>query len=201
MDHQQAFTILRMLTPDEIKQLTENSNGEAFNSLTDLVLKRPQDGVPKGKAKEDGAKAEAKDGTKEGTNEGAKILPFEKPTQKAEEVPDAIDQKYQEFQDRTATAEERQQEARCLAKESHVHFSGTSVAFEEEEIIEEQIETSVFILAEQRKLRKSQKMLKGKEVLQLYQKNAAVSVEQEKQANQDMSKSTYQGILVNKKRF
>lgn len=185
MDHQVAFTILRMLTPSEIQQLTENSNGEAFNSLTDLVLKRLQESVPsKPKAKE----------------EGAKILPFERP--KVEDAaPDEIDQRYKNFTEGSANAEERQREAKKLAMDSHVHFSSNAVAFEEEEIIEEKIETSVFILAEQRKLKKSQKMLKGKEVLQLYQKNAAVSVEQEKQANQDMSKSTYQGILVNKKRF
>lgn len=184
METLQPFTILRMLTPSEVQELTASSSGEAFSSLTDMMLERIHSALPASHKKKE---------------EAAKILPFEKPV--ASSAPDEIDQRFQAFEERSASASERQQEAKRKAMDAHVHFSGTSVAFEEEEVIEEQIETSVFILAEQRKLKKSQKRLKGQEVLQLYQKNAAVSVEQEKQANQDMSKSTNSGILINKKRY
>ena len=60
---------------------------------------------------------------------------------------------------------------------------------------------ATFILIEKERLKKSQKSLKQKEIIDLYRKNSSVDVEQIKQTNLDTNKSDDVGILVNKKHF
>lgn len=60
---------------------------------------------------------------------------------------------------------------------------------------------ATFILIEKERLKKSQKSLKQKEIVDLYKKNSHIDVEQIKQTNQDKDKSDDVGILVNKKHF
>lgn len=182
------FRILRLVTPEEIEELTSSSSGGAQESLTSLVLSQMAD-------------FDAVD-VCEDEDGGAKILPFNMGAgKKKKRVRDSIDEEIEGFAKRSEEAESRREEALRLASEKNVHFSGGSVAFEEEEQLDEKLDTSVFILAEQRKLKKSQERLKVKEVIGLYRKNAAVSVEQEKKINEDMSKSTYSGVLINRRRF
>ncbi len=180
------FRILRFITPDEIEEMTSSSSGGAQVSLTSIALKRIASFDEEDKEEDDG---------------GAKILPFTTGAKKERHQRDSIDEEIESFEKRTVEADKRREDAKRLATERNVHFSSGGVAFEEEEVVDEKLDTSVFILAEQRKLKKSQEKLKVKEVIGLYQKNAAVSVEQEKKINEDMSKSTYSGVLINRRRF
>ena len=182
------FRILRLLTPGEIEELTSSSSGGAQESLTSLMLSQMADFDAVEQIDEEAS--------------GAKILPFNMGAgKKRKHVRDSIDEEMEGHAKRTEEAESRRDEAIRLASEKSVQFSGSSVAFDEEAQVEEKLDTSVFILAEQRKLKKAQEKLKVKEVIGLYQRNAAVSVEQEKKVNEDMSKSTYSGILINRRRF
>lgn len=60
---------------------------------------------------------------------------------------------------------------------------------------------ATFILIEKERLKKSQKSLKQKEIIDLYRKNSHVDVEQIKQSNQEAAASDESGILVNKKHY
>ncbi|MCK5882561.1 MAG: hypothetical protein KAG61_02645 [Bacteriovoracaceae bacterium] len=182
------FRILRLITPEEIEELTSSSTGGAQESLTSLMLSQLANFDAVGHSDED--------------DSGAKILPFNMAAgKKSKRARDSIDDEIEGHSKRAEEAETRREEAIRLASEKSVQFNGGSVAFDEEVQLDEKLDTSVFILAEQRKLKKSQERLKIKEVIGLYQKNAAVSVEQEKKVNEDMSKSTYSGILINRRRF
>ncbi|MBL6990955.1 MAG: hypothetical protein ISR65_14310 [Bacteriovoracaceae bacterium] len=63
----------------------------------------------------------------------------------------------------------------------------------------EKVNVNVFILDELKKSEKSQKRLKGREVLETYQETGSVTIEQEKMMKDDLSKSTSLGLLINKK--
>lgn len=60
---------------------------------------------------------------------------------------------------------------------------------------------ATFILIEKARLKKSQQILKQKEIIDLYRKNSNVDVELIKQTNQDNSAGDEVGILVNKKHY
>lgn len=60
---------------------------------------------------------------------------------------------------------------------------------------------ATFILIEKERLKKSQKSLKQKEIIDLYRRNSHVDVEQIKQSNQEAAASDESGILVNKKHY
>jgi hypothetical protein len=60
---------------------------------------------------------------------------------------------------------------------------------------------SSFILIEKARLKQSQKTLKQKEIIDIYQKNSNVDVEQIKSTNNDPTSSSETGVLVNKKRY
>jgi hypothetical protein len=60
---------------------------------------------------------------------------------------------------------------------------------------------SSFILIEKERLKRSQKSLKQKEIIDLYQKNSHVDVEQIKGSNTNLSQAREAGVLVNKKQY
>jgi hypothetical protein len=60
---------------------------------------------------------------------------------------------------------------------------------------------SSFILIEKARLKKSQQILKQKEIIDLYQKNSNVDVEQIKSTNTNFEQSREAGVLVNKKQY
>jgi hypothetical protein len=60
---------------------------------------------------------------------------------------------------------------------------------------------SSFILVEKNRLQQSQKSLKQKEIINLYQKNSNIDVEQIKSTNQNPSTASEAGVLVNKKQY
>jgi hypothetical protein len=75
----------------------------------------------------------------------------------------------------------------------------------EEEVVKvehnEEENMSSFILIEKARLKKSQKTLKQKEIIELYQKNSNVDVEQIKSTNQTPGEASEAGVLVNKKQY
>ncbi|MBC7713536.1 MAG: hypothetical protein H7177_09360, partial [Rhizobacter sp.] len=60
---------------------------------------------------------------------------------------------------------------------------------------------SSFILIEKARLKSSQKSLKQKEIIDLYQKNSNVDVELIKSTNHTAASSTEGGVLINKKHY
>jgi hypothetical protein len=60
---------------------------------------------------------------------------------------------------------------------------------------------SSFILIEKERLKRSQFSLKQKEIIDLYQKNSHVDVEQIKGSNNNLAQSRESGVLVNKKQY
>ncbi|MCP4913682.1 MAG: hypothetical protein GY909_11250 [Oligoflexia bacterium] len=60
-------------------------------------------------------------------------------------------------------------------------------------------ETSTFIIEEKKKLEASTSKLKGVEVLDLYRKNSKVDIELQRNNKEDLSKASQSGVLVNKK--
>jgi hypothetical protein len=161
---------LRILSPLDIEELTSTSEGESRVSLTDMLDKQLED-----------------DGR-------AKILPFKRPGDDtaASEV---------EAKDETEEGSDNSDESEGH-EESQAEFTEEEDLFgtTEVEVEEEKVDTIQFILDEQRKSKKNHEKLKKREVMDLYIKNASISIEQEKKTNQDLSKSAYSGVLVNKKR-
>ena len=60
---------------------------------------------------------------------------------------------------------------------------------------------SSFILIEKARLKKSQHVLKQKEIIDLYQKNSSVDVEQIKGSNTNLAQDRESGVLINKKQY
>ncbi len=61
--------------------------------------------------------------------------------------------------------------------------------------------TSSFIFKEKKRAEKINKKVKGKEIIELYQKSSQVNVKQERALRDDLSKSYKVGVLVNKRQF
>lgn len=133
----------------------------------------------------------------------AKILPFKSlEVVNTAERKDSIDEEYEKYAEREKKRELRGiEEAEMKKNGTTASFSGSRVDFDEDEEVEDVIESSIFILAEQRRLKESQNKLKSKQVLNSYRRNAAVSIEQEKEMNEDLNKSADSGILINKRRM
>lgn len=60
---------------------------------------------------------------------------------------------------------------------------------------------SSFILIEKARLKRSQQILKQKEIIDLYQKNSHIDVEQIKGSNNNLAEAPEAGVLVNKKQY
>lgn len=164
--------VLRILTPEEISELTTSSSSSNRVELTDL-LNQFEDGdeVYFGEVEDEG---------------GAKILPFNA----KKEV------------DETPAEDEIIYSAGPAVCEYLEHYlkklemGNTAISKSGEKV-----ETSVFILKEKERFKYVQSKLKQKEVMGLYMKNANVDIEQEKTLKDDLSKSSRSGVLINKKQF
>lgn len=66
---------------------------------------------------------------------------------------------------------------------------------------EESVSTSVFIIEQKEKLKEVRNNLKKIEVMKLYEDEASVNVEQERVENEDLTRSSQTGILINKKQY
>jgi len=164
-------SLLRIITPEEISELTTLSKGTSRLSLTDLMQMRME--------------GEDLDFSPEAEEEGAKILPFKNINEPSDE---------EEVKEEFFAGENVQEYINHYFKKLKLQNS----AVDEEGRTKD---TSVFIINEKERFEYSRKKLKSREVLGLYMKNASVDIEQERMIKDDMSKSTRTGVLVNKKQF
>ncbi len=187
--------LLRIITPEEIADIATKHNGGKFLSLTNLVSERVEHKIYR-----DFSGTEAVDEIHEAhakieedrSGAQAKILPFNK---------------------KSVESEDKDEEA---SEGDKVHLSVKAISTSQiaAEYVEEKVAAqdpcmihkedenmSSFILIEKARLKNSQKNLKQREIIDLYQKNSNVDVEQIKSTNNDPTSSGEAGVLVNKKRF
>ncbi len=173
MEQNLLFEVLRILTLEEIAELATSSEVAEKYSLTEMMDKRL-----------------------ESKSSEAKILPFDREEKEEEETSLGRDDEIEEEEMHQTEAAEVVDEQ----VEEDADVFKLSDMFKVEEVVEEEkVDTTKFILEEKERFKKSRRDLKGKEILKLYQSNAAVSVEQEKKNKKNLSKSTHSGVLVNKK--
>jgi hypothetical protein len=193
------MNLLRIITPEEIADIATKHNGGKFLSLTDLVTERVERKIYR-----DFTRPESIDEIYEAhahhakeKDQAAKILPFNKKenlqSEKAE-IEDAIS---------NTGNSERVSLTTMAIQTSQL----ADQVWHEEEVVEESVahkeneNMSTFILIEKARLKKSQKVLKQKEIIDLYQKNSSIDVEQIKSLNSETAQATEAGVLVNKKQY
>lgn len=191
------MNLLRIITPEEIADIATKHNGGKFLSLTDLVTERVERKIyrdfTRPESIEEIHEAHAQQKEKDQT---AKILPFGK----KEIPPSAKDEKET---GNTSEISERVSLTTMAIQTSQVaHQEWHEEEVEEEKIVHKEDENmSTFILIEKARLKKSQKVLKQKEIIDLYQKNSTIDVEQIKSLNSESAQATEAGVLVNKKQY
>jgi hypothetical protein len=177
------MNLLRLITPEEIGDIATKHNGGKFLSLTDLVSERVEHKIYR-----DFSSPDSMDEIHDAHNQSAqaKILPFKKPSSEAEEVLDT---------------------AEGPASLSSLAFAGLETKSDNKKAQEEVVEhkenenMSSFILIEKARLKRSQQILKQKEIIDLYQKNSHVDVEQIKGSNNNLAQARDAGVLINKKQY
>lgn len=188
-------TLLRIVTPEEIADIATKHNGGKFLSLTDLVTERIEHNVSHDFSNPDIIdeihEAYSKDKSEDTQ---AKILPF---TNHSNLTP---------AQSSINEASSNNEEKKVLFKSAlKVKAITTAQEIIEEDVVEvkhkENENMSSFILVEKARLNKSQKVLKQKEIIDLYQKNSNVDVEHIKTTNSNPASSSEAGVLVNKKQY
>ena len=179
--------LLRIITPEEVGDIATKHNGGKFLSLNDLVNERVEHKIYR-----DFSSSSAMDEIHDDHSHSvqAKILPFKKtktPEQEAELEIGQIDNPLSVMLESLVQAKQE----------------GPKEAAEEIEAVEhkENENMSSFILIEKARLKRSQQILKQKEIIDLYQKNSHVDVEQIKSSNTNFSEERESGVLVNKKQF
>lgn len=181
------MNLLRLITPEEIGDIATKHNGGKFLSLTDLVSERVEHRIYR-----DFSTPDSMDEIHEAHANQAKILPFKKP-ENSEEA--AVTSK-----EGVAT-----EEGVSLTAMAHAELAETKTEVEpktREEIEHKEDENmSSFILIEKARLKRSQHSLKQKEIIDLYQKNSHVDVEQIKGSNNNLAQAKEAGVLVNKKQY
>lgn len=188
------MNLMRIITPEEIADIATKHNGGKFLSLTDLVNERVEKEIYRDFSGNDSVDVIHEEHAQKQLEKEAKILPFN----------------LKEDQNVSNVAEEG------TLFESRPRLIATSQVVEDffeqpvvgkgikEEIKEEHVEDenmSSFILIEKSRLKRSQKSLKQKEIIDLYQKNSNIDVEQIKSTNQKPGDSNESGVLVNKKQY
>lgn len=174
--------LLRIITPEEVGEITTKHNGGKFQSLTDLVNERVQKNIYRNFAMNIEQEEES---------EGAKILPF-----KLEDLNEEFDAEGNPIEVPALNQEEINKGLTELAK--NMLDKKTS---EDRDDHSSEENMSSFILIEKARLKRSQQTLKRKEVLELYQKNISVDVEQIRGQEDNLSQSREAGVLVNKKQY
>ncbi len=179
---------MRVLTPEEISELTTNYCGEKRVSLTSLLLNEENEReVPFGSNEFEHKGDQAPEKT-----QMAKILPF-----------GSID-KGEAYDGGGAyewAAGPRVSELfSCSLK---IASGQGGVLFEESSVevipVKQKKAASMFILEEKEKLSLSRKKLESREVLKTYQKISSVDLEVEKEHQEDFGWSSSHGLLINKK--
>jgi hypothetical protein len=177
--------LLRIITPEEVGEITTKHNGGKFVSLTDLLNERVQNNVYRNFSQP--IETESHLGE-------AKILPFNREIKNEqlenlipnEEIVESVEINEADLKQSLTKLAQNMADSRKKA-ESAKHNENENM--------------SSFILIEKARLKKSQQVLKQKEVLELYQKNSNVDVEQLKGQEDNMSLTKESGVLVNKKHY
>ncbi len=192
--------VLRIITPDEIGELTNMTTSDYRVPLTGIIEKKVSGNfinhdhedekkakiIPLNENKESTEFQEIKpniERVEEIANSlSSEIIKEDKPTDSQPATKDIFKNHEASNISELLTPETANKKENSRQKESESDFSST-----------------VFILNEHAKSQKNQKKLKEIEVYGLYKKTASVSIEQEKKLKDDLSKSSSSGILVNKK--
>lgn len=192
------MNLLRIITPEEIADIATKHNGGKFLSLTDLVMERVERKIYRDFSNPDSIDEIHEAHFKQSNPEAAspKILPFSKITPKvnneilSDQLPRLMNEKAQRL-----TLSPRLIQTSQVAYQDEVHEEVDEAVHKEDENM------STFIMVEKARLKKSQKILKQKEIIDLYQKNSSVDVEQIKSSNAEAAQSSEAGVLVNKKQY
>ncbi|MDO9183546.1 MAG: hypothetical protein Q7U04_14115 [Bacteriovorax sp.] len=178
------MNLLRIITPEEIGEIATKHNGGKFLSLTELVSERVEHKIYR-----DFSSADSMDEIHDAHNlpTQAVILPFKNP--RVDML--AKDEPAISLSDMASTSLENREE------------EGQRLIDKAEEVIEhkENENMSSFILIEKARLKRSQQILKQKEIIDLYQKNSNVDVEQIKGSNNNLAQAREAGVLINKKQY
>lgn len=182
------MNLLRLITPEEIGDIATKHNGGKFLSLTDLVNERVEHDVYR-----DFSKADSVNEIHEShaANSQAKILPFKKSGTELN-----IESSREEISDEVSGETPLAAIALTdLAEEDQKNN-------EEKEVLHNEGENmSSFIMIEKARLKRSQQILKQKEIIDLYHKNSNIDVEQIKGSNHNKGQDREAGVLVNKKHY
>lgn len=188
------MNLMRIITPEEIADIATKHNGGKFLSLTDLVNERVEKEIYRDFSSNDSVDIIHEEHAQKQLEKEAKILPF---NLKEDQVVSNVAEEGTLFESRPKLIATSQ-----LVED---YFEQPVVKKDiREEIKVEHVEDenmSSFILIEKSRLKQSQKSLKQKEIIDLYQKNSNVDVEQIKSTNQKPGDSNESGVLVNKKQY
>lgn len=177
------MNLLRLITPEEIGDIATKHNGGKFLSLTDLVNERVEQKIYR-----DFSSPDSMDEIHEAhlQSSQAKILPFKKPVAKSEDG-------------EPLSAESDAEPQVSLSDLANASLENAPASVEPEHRENENM--SSFILIEKARLKRSQQILKQKEIIDLYQKNSHVDVEQIKGSNTNLAQAKEAGVLINKKQY
>jgi hypothetical protein len=174
------MNLLRLITPEEVGEIATKHNGGKFLSLTELVNERVERNIYRDFSSPDSMEEihEAH------ASHQAKILPFTKALKlntgnELKEIPKNSEN----------------------SPTSTVEVQGLTELTEKEIEHKENENMSSFILIEKARLKRSQQILKQKEVFDLYQKNSSIDVEQIKNSNANLAQTSEAGVLINKKQY
>jgi len=187
------MNLLRLITPEEIGDIATKHNGGKFLSLTDLVNERVEQNIYR-----DFSSPDAIDEIHESHAQAAqaKILPFKKKAivPELETTPGESGE--------PASADSSMDISEDDPKVSVQEIS-ESIEDDKEALAEhaENENMSSFIMIEKARLKRSQQVLKQKEIIDLYQKNSDVDVEQIKGSNKNADQSKENGVLINKRHY
>ena len=179
------MNILRIITPEEIGEITTKHNGGKFLSLTDLIDERIERNILRD-FQEDAVPV----------LHDAKILPFKRPDAENDEEKSLSADTDTKFDPDADEGNEPASLTTLMEEENH-----NQAAEELKSDHREDENMSSFILIEKERFKRSQQVLKKKEIMDLYQQTAKVEVEQIKHANQNLATSGLDGVLINKKQY
>lgn len=190
------MTLLRIITPEEIADIATKHNGGKFLSLTDLVNERVDRKIYRDFSSVDSMdeihdEHAVQHSEPNENDQSAKILPFNLAEKPAIDELANIEAKAPMF----VTQAKPMSQLAPVYQEEVVQVKAAKIEHKEDENM------SSFILVEKSRLKESQKALKQKEIISLYQKNSNIDVEQIKSTNQNPSTSSEAGVLVNKKQY
>jgi hypothetical protein len=182
--NQLIMSLLRIITPEEVGEITTKHNGGKFISLTELVNERVQKNVYRNFSSPVNTSEEVAE---------AKILPFRPAGESSEH--EAVSEETGIELNESELKESLSTLAKKMAGQTAAKANQQKVDHKEDENM------SSFILIEKARLKKSQQQLKQKEILELYQKNINVDVEQIRGQENNLTQSRESGVLVNKKQY